>query len=774
MPRIMGCLDKLPDFVTRRSRLCLGLGLLVAFGFGAFAPFVQTVNNVDYFTLEDHPDTLFYEELKKVFGNDEFFVIAFQKPDLFSKENLQLIKEVTEKLENLPGVREVLSLANVNETRGGEGFFEVHPFLEEIPESQEALQELRSRALSNPLYVRQILSQDATTTAIVVFPDDRPEDPDHRKRLLSATERILEPYRSDGTSFHLAGWTVMNVSLSQYMKDDLFRFIPITYLLIGLTIHWIFRRFQLTLLALLNISACLTATMGFFPMAGITLHNVTVIVPPLVMALSLSDTVHIFSHLEINVLHSAGNDRRRALNSVLARVIRPSFLTTLTTFVGFLSLAVSPIPPIRDFAWTASLGMVFEFFFAFVLLPPLILLFPPENLYIKDREKRTMMWILEATRRLVLNHPKTLVTGGVFLMLAGAFLAQKIRVETNLLDYFKPSDPLRRSFTFVEQNLAGVGSFDVSVNAHKTDAFKDPGLLRYLEALQARGKALDGVDTSLSLVDFLKDMNKAFHQEHPDFYRLPEKRDLIAQYLLLYDPKDLKAYVNDSYSHARVTFRLSEHRSSAQAEILQRMREFAESQAPEGVTVRLSGRAVHGVNTTEALVSGQTQSLALAILVIWPIMIIALRSWKLGLLSLIPNLFPLALNFGLMGLLDIPLNTATAIIAAVAIGMVVDNTIHFIGVYVENRSSGLTPSQSLSFGILTKGQAMTSSTLILLIGFGVSVLSHFVPTIHFGFLSVMIMLSALAGDLLFLPALILCLQVSGQPRVLCHISNTKL
>ncbi len=760
---IMGWLDKLPEFVTRRSRLCLGLGLLVAFGFGAFAPFVQTVNNVDYFTLEDHPDTLFYEEFKKVFGNDEFFVIAFQKPDLFTKENLELIKEITEKLENLEGVRDVLSLANVNETRGGDGFFEVHPFLQEIPETREALQELRSRALSNPLYVRQILSQDGTTTAIVVFPYDRPDNPDHRKCLLAATESILEPYRSDGNVFHLAGWTVINVSLSQYMKDDVLRFIPITYLLIGLTIHWIFRRFRFTLLALLNISACLAASMGFLRIAGISLHNVTVIVPPLVMALSLSDTVHIFSHLQMSVLNSVGNDRHRALALVLRQVIRPSFLTTVTTFVGFLSLAVSPIPPIRDFAWTASMGMVFEFFFAFVFLPPLILLFQPENLYMKGQEKRTMMWILEATRQLVLNHPKAVVSVCVSLMLAGAFLAQKIRVETNLIEYFKPSDSLRRSMSFVEQNLAGVSSFDVSVNAEKADAFKDPGLLHYLEALQEQGKALVGVDTSLSVVDFLKDMNKAFHQEDPDFYRLPERRDLIAQYLLLYDAEELKDFVNDSYSHARVTFRLSEHRSSVQAEILHRVREFAESLVPEGVIVRLTGRAVQDVNTIDTLVSGQIQSLTLAVLVIWVIMIPALSSWKLGLLSLIPNLFPLAFNFGIMVLLNIPLNTATALIAAVAIGMAVDNTIHFLTIYARDRGVGYARRDAVDRTIAGKGVAMIASSVILVIAFGVLLFSRFIPTIQFGLLSAVMILTALVGDMLLLPALMVSAGTS-RPR----------
>lgn len=760
MSWVMGWLDTLPKWVTSRPRLSLGVSLAVAFALGVFAPFVQTVNNVDYFTLDDHPDTAFYREFKKVFGNDEFFLIAFQKPDLFSRENLILLKEITQKLKNLDGVRDVLSLANVNETRGGEGFFEVRHFLKEIPDTREALQDLRTRALSNPLYVPHILSRDGTATAVVVFPSDRPEDPDHRKRVLAETEKILEPYRRDGTVFHQAGWTVINVALSRYMKDDVALFIPVTYILIGLTIQWIFRRFRLTLLALANISACLAASMGFFRLAGITLNNVTVIVPPLVMALSLSDTVHIFSHLQTSVLDSVGNDRRRALAAVLSLVIRPSFLTSLTTFVGFLSLAVSRIPPVRDFAWTASMGMVFEFFFAFGLLPPLVLFFPPDKLYMKVEENRSLTSILDVTRRLVLNHPRAVVVACAALILGSVGAAQKIRVETNLIDYFKTSDPLRRSLDFVERKLAGVGSFDVSVRSEKAEALKDPALLSFLEALQRRGEALEGVDTSLSLADFLKDMHKAFHGEDSAFYRLPESRDLVAQYLLLYDADDLDDFVDESYRNARVAFRLSEHRSGVQAEILDRIRRFMQTSAPEGVSVRLTGRAVEDVNTIDALVTGQVQSLALAALVIWAVMIGALRSWKLGLLSALPNLFPLTLNFGILGLWGIRLNTATALIAAVAVGMAVDNTIHFLTIYAQDRSMGFSRADAVGRVILSKGTAMISSSLILVIGFGALVFSRFVPTVHFGLLCALIMVTALIGDLILLPALVL----SGKTR----------
>lgn len=190
---VMRGLERIPLWVTRRPKVCLVLSLAVALGLGALAPRVDMVNHVDYFTLEDHPATRYYEHFQKIFGNDEFFVICFHHPELFSSRELHVLKEITAKIEALPAVRDVLSLANANETRGGEDFFEVHPFLETIPETVEELTDLRSRALTNPLYERQLISRDGTTAAIVVFPHARPEDPDHRKRLIEDVEDILAP-----------------------------------------------------------------------------------------------------------------------------------------------------------------------------------------------------------------------------------------------------------------------------------------------------------------------------------------------------------------------------------------------------------------------------------------------------------------------------------------------------------------------------------------------------------------------------------------------------
>ncbi len=344
--------------------------------------------------------------------------------------------------------------------------------------------------------------------------------------------------------------------------------------------------------------------------------------------------------------------------------------------------------------------------------------------------------------------------------------ARHVRVETTLIDYFKRSDPLRTSIVFVETRLAGIGSLDIAFQSEIQDAFKEPANLRVVEAVEERLRTLPGVDTALSVTDFLKDMNQAFHAEDPGEYRLPESREMVSQYLLLYDADDLDNFVNEAFDQARIAIRTSLHRSSEQAELIDRIQGVLAETVPASLRARVTGRALQDVITIDALVTGQVQSLALAVAFIWAIMLASLRSFRLGLLSLPPNLFPIALNFGVMGLLTIPLNTATGIISAVAIGMAVDNTIHFLSAYSEHRRAGLSAADAVGRVILAKGQAMVSSSLILVIGFGILVASRFVPTIYFGFLSALVMLTALVGDLLFLPATILLtghsLQGTGQ------------
>jgi uncharacterized protein len=742
------------DSITKYPLLFLIAALIFAAPFIAFLPSVKTVNNVDYFTLTDDPDVEFYDRFKEVFGNDEFFVIAFKKQNIFTAENLSLIKEITDELSKIEEVRDIISLSNVDDIEGTEDYFEVRKFFDEIPRGRADLEELKRMAVANPLYVKSLISPDGRTASIVVFTYNRPEDEDYRKKLIEKTQTMLEKYRHQVDTFYLAGWTVTNLRLSQYMKSDIVRFIPITYLLIAIAVYAIFRSIWLTILAVVNISVCLMSTMGVLGMSGATLNNVTSIVPPLIMALSLADTVHIFS--QFGKRAASGLNRQRAVSDTLKKLFLPCFLTTVTTAAGFLSLWVSDIPPIKEFSWLASAGIAFAFFYSFVLLPPLLCLAP---LSIGSKKKDSApVWldkVLRGTIDLVEKRGGLIVLMSIVLVIAACWFIGQIRVETNLVEYFKASSPVRQALSFVEHNISGTGSIDISLKAEDEDGFKKPENLRIIEDVQDYVRSLPGVDVVTSFVDFIKDMNESFHNEDHAYYRIPKNRQMVSQYLLLYDSEDIDDFINTTYDHARISARIKEHNSSAQRDLVEKIQSYIDKRDFPGLEIRITGRAVQDVNVIGALVDGQVYSLSIAVAVISAIMLVVFRSFSIGLLSLVPNMFPIVLNFGIMGALGIPLNTATAVIATVAIGIAVDDTIHFLTEYRRQRKNYISVNDSVAHAIVDKGRAIVSSSVILFIGFGVLIVSNFTPTVNFGMLTAIIMVTAVIGDLIILPSILL-------------------
>ena len=391
---------------------------------------MQFINNVDSFTLSDSADIAFYHDFKRTFGDDEFFVVAFKKPDIFTPANLTMLQGITRRLERIPDIRRVRSLANVDEVRGGSGAFEVRPLMRQVPRSMSELARLREKATRDPLYRKSLISTDGTVASIVVSTRYKPNDENYRKRLLDETLKVLKPYQDAGTRFALAGWTVTNFNISDYMHSDVAIFMPVTYGLIVLTIWLVFRNKWVLLLGTLNISVCLGATMGVLGLTGITINPVTSITIPLTLALSLFDTIHIFSNMDVSILRSSV-DRYQALKRVLRLVFWPCLFTTITTAVGFLSLALDKVPVIREFAWAATSGMVFEWIYAFGLLPGLILLFPGEALYQNYYNRDVagsgalMDRMLERVHRfLVRRHREVLAVTAVLVALAVPYIPE--------------------------------------------------------------------------------------------------------------------------------------------------------------------------------------------------------------------------------------------------------------------------------------------------------------------------------------------------------------
>lgn len=752
----MKALNTFLKFVTTHYVFSLIFSLLIFLPFLLNVPRVKKVSSVDDFKLHDHPDFIFYDKVKEIFGNDEFFVIAFERDTVFSRQNLAMLRNITEGLEELEEVRKVKSLTNIDYIEGGEDYFQVTKFLSELPKNNEAFAQLAQKAIEEELYLSNLISQDAKTAAIVVYTYDRPGDTEYRKKLINKTNLILEKYRTPDIKFHISGWTKINYDLTTFIDRDTSIFIPITYLLIIIMVWLFYRNMRLTIIAFLNISICLFSTIGLFAVSGITLNNVTSLVPSLVMALSLSDTVHIFSHLNKSILNRYA-DKREALLETLKQVSVPCFMTTLTTAAGFASLMVNELDPIKDFGFIAAIGMILEFVFSFLFLPPLILLCNPHKIFtIWDENNGRMERFLFNLLKVIRTNKKSILASGIIATLISLYFATTIRVETNFVEYFKKQSEVRKSIDFVEKKMSGVGSLDISFQSTEENAFLNPDNLKMIENVQHFLESNKGVDLTTSLVEFLKDMNKSFHNEVDNYYTLPESRQLIAQYMLLYDSDEITEFVNDIYTHTKISARLSIHSSMEQQKLIDNVEEYIKKiDTPENMEIKVTGRALESVRIIDSLVTGQILSLILASCVIGLCMFAVLKSIPLGLLSLLLNLFPLLVNFGCMGLWGISLNTATALISAVAIGIVVDDTIHFVSEYNRQRLLGRNRALSVERVMLKKGRAILTTSLILSAGFGVLVFSNFIPTVQFGILSALLMLIAVLGDLVLLPAILL-------------------
>lgn len=739
-------------WITGHPRASIGLTLLVGAFFLFHLPRVQTRADMDDFFAPTEPNVARHKAVKKFYPRNDFFSIAFQDPALFTPKGLKALADLTEAVESLPEVKEVVSLANVGDMRGTKESFGVEPFLSSIPEDPADLERLRRRAVDKPLYRNLLISPDGTATALAVFlPDET--DGALRRRAIAGVEKILAPYAARGYRFHLAGWPVTSLRLVEYMNQDVARFLPITLLLVLGTIWFVFRNPRILGLAGLGVSMTVAATLGLAAHLGIALNIASVAVIPLVMALALSDLVHLFSHLDRSVLDRFP-DRTQALNHVLEQILFPCLLTSLNTAIGFLTFTTNRVPAIRSFGGLAAAGMGFEFLFTFGLVAPLLVYFNPARLYRDSNQHRAqeIPRLVGGIHRLVARRPAGVVAACLGALLWGGWQMRKVQVETDLTLWFSPRTSVRQDGEFIRRHIGGFQTMMVELESDR-NAFKDPARIAVVERLESQIGALPGVDHVASLADYFKEMNGAFHAENPAQYRLPESRRLLEQYLLLYSARDLDEIVTPGFDRTRILIRLQDSSSRKNRETLAAIRRLTAANPIPGVRVDLCGGAVDHVSMSEILVNDQIRNIAQAVGGIWLVMWAVLRSAGMATLFLVPNLFPIVLNFGIMGTFGIAIDTGTALIAATAFGIIVDDTVHFFTRFAQRRREGWAYSVALEDVTHEKGEAAISSFAILALGFGVLTLSHFSPIVYFGLLNVMVLTTGMVGDLFFLKAL---------------------
>lgn len=746
-------MNKWLDFVIKHPKFIITVIIVIALICLSILPKVPIDSTVDALYLKEGLNYKFFQIWKRQFGTDDFIIIAIKSPQIFTKRGLEFIKDISDKIDNFEYVRRVISLTNVNDIMGKARYFIVDKFLKLIPRSKDELNNLKKRALNNPLYVKRLISKDGTTIAVLVELKSIEGNKYYKKETIEKIKRLLNKVSFKDLEFYLSGPVVRDYYFAYYMQKDLRTFLPLVLLLMTVILVFVFRNFIGVVLPLITVLLSLLGTMVALYLYGSSINNVTTILPPLIIALAVADSIHILTeYFQKN--NKNNNTQKQIVKKTFLELAKPCFLTSFTTAVGFSSLAVSHIPAVRDFGIVAGIGIIIAFILSFSFLPAILVIFPPG----KKRGKEYSIITEQLLEKISGSYVK--YSNGILIFTAISIFVSiwgitRLKIGTNLLEYFKKKSYIYRATTFIEDNLSGIHFLNISIKGNRKDIFKEPKVLKEIEKLHSFLTQIKGVDKVISLIDYIKKMNQAFHNNNQSYYSIPETKEAVAQFLLLYDADDIADYIDFSYRWATIRVRITEHDSTQLARILKTIDNYLKEHFEPDFEVKLTGHTVLETEINESLLKDQINSLLLAMIIIFGTLFFIFRSLKIGLISLVANCLPIILNFGIMGLFGIRLNTATAMIAAVAIGIIVDDTIHYLCAYSDYYRNIPNKEKALQTATILKGRAIITTSLILALSFGILAFSGFVPTINFGILSAIIMITALLADLFLLPSLLL-------------------
>jgi len=742
--------------------LLISAGLLILAAWQAAG--VKTDNSLERLMPENDPQMTILRQVYEQFGSSEITLVAWQTDALFSNEEIAKIRELTARFEDLPEVQWVTSLTNTTSVSDIDDALVVEPLIaaDRATFTAAELAAIRERALADTLLHDALLSPDGRTTAITLGLERLDDvNPEFRIEFAKKIEDILDEFGGH-TNYWLAGTAPIQKIYNASIKHDMLVFYPVTIALLALALFFAFPFISGVLTPFLAMASLSILTMGAYALAGNTINVVTTMLPPLIMVITTSAMVHLIAHCR----RIEGGDPRRAVVHAAALVALPVLLNVLTDMVGFGSLTISRVLPVRNFGIFSVVGLALIFLFTVTVAPVLLSYRPPPPLTLPtgraSRSDRLIRHIIRGCEVASLGHRRLIIIFSLAVFGLAGYGISRIVVETNLMDHFDEQSRIRRDLQAIQEHLTGVMSLDLILETAEDDGALDAETIRYADEVMHDFAAQEIMLSAQSLSSVLRRIHRLYTREDG----LPPSTEANVQYFDFFlggAGRLIEQYIDPSRRTLRIAGR---HRyvSSRQSMELGKWVEARLAQdRPAGVKrAYLSGLTPVYNNMVHNIVSGQLWGFSLALMLIAVIMVLMQRSLKLGLLVMIPNVLPVALTAGVMGLAGISLNTATAMIASIAIGLAVDDTIHFTTFYRRYRRENLTPEDAIRRVLHEVGPAMITTSLVLFIGFFVLVFSDFGPMRMFGLLSSLAIFSALLGDLLVLPALLPLVDRRGK------------
>lgn len=712
---------------ARGPLVLLALGVLAAF----FCLQLRIDNRHDRLISSSNQEAIDYQAFLDTFGSDEFIIVALSGKPLFDEESLDAMLEALERLEAIPEVTHVNGLPTIFRDRFGA----------EDPE------ELEDEITSTLFYQGLILSPDQKVTGLLVEPQIM-ETARVRRDLVEGVREAIAPLVEYGFRVDLVGGPVFSTTINRLSMTESLRAFPVAAIASLAVLLLLVRSVKAAGVVIICGLLTLLLTLGLVGATGRPLNLITTALPLVLWVLAIANCIHLVTRYQRHT--RKGLDPIAAIGETLDELRFSCSLSAITTALGFFSLTVADIVPIRELGVYVGLGMLISLGVNLVLAPYLIVAFrvPGPKRLLTNHSR-----LLEPMADWVIRHPRPIVLAFAVLVAVGGYSMTQIKSESNSLKFLPEDSEVVLAYDFVAENLTGMYTLEIVFDT--PDSWLEPIYWEPITALADRIAASPIVSRVVTPLDFLKKMNQWDHDLEPEHYVLPETRAEAEALMDLLEDED-RVQIDRFATPDEKTVRMSVMMNSMNARDFEGLITLAKAEVarlPEPMSGTVTGMAARMQVMSVGLVKTQFKSYITAFILIFVSILVGLRSFKITLISILPNIVPLLSAFTTMALLGISLDAATVMVASISLGIAVDDTVHFLAGYQRHRDRGEGNHAAIRSTLSTVGPSITVTTVTACIGFFALCQSSFVAIRYFGLLSGIAILMALVADLLLVPAM---------------------
>ncbi|MCK4796250.1 MAG: RND family transporter [Spirochaetes bacterium] len=762
-------MKKIAKFITRFP-IAIMLFILIISGFSSYGIRYLKINT----NIKDAiPDSMevkkFYNEVEEIFSSGDAIIVGVFTENIFNKDTIGLINKLTKEFEKIEGIDKVISPTNVDYMEGTEWGLEIDPIIEEIPETKEEIENFKKKLLSIKLYKGMIVSEDYKVAGIII----NLEDNCNESKIYKKIKNIISQENPKDEIF-IAGEPSVLALLEITMIKNLKHLIPIVLIVIFLILYLSFRSIRGVLLPLLTVSVSTLVVLGIMGYLRIEISILATVLPVLLIAVGSAYGIHLVNRFYEDIANGLG--KREAVVETVSHTGLAVLIAGVTTIIGFASLALSGLKTISIFGLMSSLGIIIALCFSVLFIPSFLMILPVPKIKKNQKENEGFTEkILKGFASIIYEKRKIVVILFIIFFVLSIIGMLRLKIDVSMVNEFNKKSEIRIADRFINEYLLGTNNFSVIFETKNEGGIKEPALLNEMLNLQKFISKKEFVGGSSAITDFIMEINKTMNEGKEKFYRIPESRELVAQYLLLYsmsgDEEDLNNFVDFNYKKARMLIFL---KTSAISDIIQfkkEIKKYTEEHFPKDVNVRISGFSELLITVNDILIKSQIFSILCSLILVFIIVSITFKSLIIGCVSAIPITLTVIFNFGLMGLFGVELNVETVLIASIAIGIGIDYTIHFLSRYEVERAILNNNKEAMIATYKTTGKAILINAITVAGGLLVIAFSDFRGLKYFGIFIAITMITSSFNALSILPVI---LNLKGLHFIEKHLDPNKM